>query len=101
MSALKKSTTLRKRNSNTAMQSAKAGHRLPDIGPILDAFDDAKALVIVVYTAFQINGRDGPEQPVLWQAVEGLDRVYDQFDKAANQIKRFREKSARTARGAS
>jgi hypothetical protein len=101
MNALKKSATRRKRKPNATTQSAKAAKRPPDLGAILDAFADARALVTVVYTAFQINGRDGPEQPVLWQVIQALDRAYDQLDDAANQIERFGERNASTSRGAS
>jgi hypothetical protein len=45
---------------------------LPDLDAILGAFGDARDLVAVVYTAFQTNGRDGPEQSVLCYAIKNL-----------------------------
>jgi hypothetical protein len=65
-----------------------------DFQPIVDAFEDAHAMVVVVYQAFQTNGRDGPEQIVLHRAIELMDRVHDMLDKAASQIERLQKASA-------
>jgi hypothetical protein len=65
-----------------------------DFQPIVDEFDDAHAMVVVAYQAFQHNGRDGPEQAVLHTAIEIMDRVHDMLDKATVQIERLQNLSA-------
>jgi hypothetical protein len=73
----------------------------PDLDAILGAFGDARDLVAVVYTAFQANGRDGPEQSVLCHAIKGLDSACDQLDAAAHKIERYWERHANAVRGES
>jgi hypothetical protein len=62
-----------------------------DFESIVEAFEDAHAMVVVVYLAFQTNGRDGPEQVVLDKAIEIMDRVHEKLDKAASQIERLQK----------
>jgi hypothetical protein len=62
-----------------------------DFEPIVEAFEDAHAMVSVVYQAFQTNGRDGPAQVVLHKAIEIMDRVHEMLDKAASQIERLQK----------
>ena len=70
-----------------------------DLEPIVEAFEDAHAMVVVVYLAFQTNGRDGPEQVVLDKAIEIMDRVHDMLDHAVTQVARLQKAVAK--RGAS
>ena len=74
---------------------------LPDLQEILGAFSDATDFVKVVYTAFESNGRDGPEQSVLCQAVKDLDNAYEKLAAAAHGIEKYREWNSRAVRGAS
>ena len=78
----------------------KAPKVLPDLREILGAFSDATDFVKVVYTAFESNGRDGPEQSVLCQAVKDLDSAYDQLAAAAHEIEKYRERNLPAERGA-
>lgn len=62
-----------------------------DFEPIVEAFEDAHAMVVVVYLAFQTNGRDGPEQVVLYRAIETMDRVHEMLDRVVSQITRMQK----------
>jgi hypothetical protein len=62
-----------------------------DFEPIVEAFEEAHAMVVVVYQAFQTNGRDGPEQFVLHRAIEIMDRVHEMLDTATSQIERLQQ----------
>jgi len=105
MSASKKSARTRRPKSPGKFKGKPprwgASDKLPALDSICDALADAEAFVNVVYTAFQINGRDGPEQPVLWHAIQTLERVHEQLDAACSQIERLRRKYTRATGGAS
>jgi hypothetical protein len=78
-----------------------SGNQLPDVDSIRDAFADAEAFVNVVYMAFQVNGRDGPEQPVLWHAIQNFERIHEQLDAACNQLAHLSRKKASAFGGTS
>ena len=91
-----------KRGSKVLPKRSKTdGKGPPDLDAILGAFVDARDLVAVVYTAFQTNGRDGPEQSVLCHAIQNLDSACDQLDAAAHKIERYWERHASAVRGES
>jgi hypothetical protein len=73
----------------------------PDMDAFLGAFGDVRDLVAVVHTAFQTNGRDGPEQSVLCHAIKGLDSACEQVDAAVHKIERPWERHASARRGES
>jgi hypothetical protein len=98
MSASKKPVRARRAKSR---KPAKAPKVLPDLQEILGAFSDATDFVKVVYAAFESNGRDGPEQSVLCQAVKDLDNAYEKLAAAAHEIEKYRGWKSRAVRGAS
>lgn len=68
---------------------------LPDLEPILDAFNDAYALVCTASYAIH-NGDDNDKAvatATLRQGVEALDAANDRLEGAEMQLSRFREGS--------
>lgn len=53
-----------------------------DLGAILGALDQARALVAVSLVALIENDHSGPESNVLRLGVEALDATYDRLDRA-------------------
>ncbi len=100
MSASKKSRR-KSPKTRTDKRRTNASIKLPDLDPILEAVADAEAFVNVVYMAFQVNGRDGPEQPVLWRAIQSLERIHEQLADACSRLAQFRRTNASAAGGAS
>jgi hypothetical protein len=98
MSASKKPVRARRAKPRKPPKAPKV---LPDLQEILGAFSDATDFVKVVYAAFEINGRDGPEQSVLCQAIKDLDHAYEKLAAAAYEIEKYRERNLRAERGAS
>ena len=96
MSASKKPVRARRAKP----RKPKAPKVLPDLQEILGAFSDATDFVKVVYAAFESNGRDGPEQSVLCQAVKDLDHAYEKLAAAAHEIEKHHKWNAPAVRGA-
>ncbi len=94
-----KSSRLKHGSTVLPKRSQTDENKRPDLDAILGAFGDARDLVAVVYTAFQSNGRDGPEQSVLCHAIKDLDSACDNLDAAAHKIERYWERHARAVRG--
>jgi hypothetical protein len=91
---------LRKRGSKSSAKArprrTRSSESLPDLSNVVDAFHDAQALVLVAHMAVADNTHYGPEENVLRQGVEALDRVSDQFDEADMQLGRLRRKHEKT-----
>jgi len=68
------------------------GHRgLPDLDPIIDAFVDAQALVLVACRALEGASVDdrGPAELVLGRGVTALEKVLDRLEEAGRQMNQF------------
>jgi hypothetical protein len=98
MSASKKPVPARRAKPRKPSTAPKV---LPDLQEILGAFSDATDFVKVVYAAFESNGRDGPEQSVLCQAIKDLDCAYEKLAAAVHETEKYCEWNSRTVRGAS
>ena len=98
MSASKKAVRARRAEPRKLPKAPKV---LPDLQEILGALSDATDFVKVMHAAFESNGRDGPEQSVLCQAVKDLDNAYEKLAAAAHEIEKHREWNSRAVRDAS
>jgi hypothetical protein len=98
MSASKKPVRARRAKPR---KQPKAPKVLPDLQETLGAFSDATDFVKVVYAALESNGRDGPEQSVLCQAIKDLDHACEKLAAAVHEIEKYREWNSRAVRGAS
>lgn len=85
------STTRKKRSKHgTGVQGERASVSPPDLTIIFSAFCDAQALVAVAHKVMvNANYGYGPEESVLRQGVDALDRVSDQLEDAERQLARF------------
>lgn len=72
-----------KRAKRTPSKSA------PDLSPIIDTLSDAYGLVWTANQVITQGVHYGPEQGVLRQGVEALERVLKQLDEAALQLAQF------------
>src|SRR5262249_43935328 len=72
-----------------AARRRKNAHPLPDLSNIVLAFYDAQALVAVAHTALAERDDYGPEESVLRQGVEALDRISERLEEADGQFDRF------------
>ena len=71
---------------------------LPDLDSVLDAFSEALDLIQAAHMAQKQTDHWGPPEVAMSRAIAKLDRVYDDFDRAAIDLARFCRKQTKTGR---
>lgn len=97
MAALNR-TAAKRRLGKKRARTKRPSAGLPDLDSILDAFAEALALIQAAHMAQKQTDHWGPPQVAMSRGIAGLDRVYNDFDRATIDLAQFLQKQHKTTR---